>query len=259
MPISIQEALLSLNGDVLKGLAQKMDVLQKTMTRKAQFAEAVERELTTNLAGFVDKLSDVERLWLAESVHQGRCLDAPEFKAKFGQISPWVREDPFAYSHPPEIRLLEAVVHRIDYTMMELRSQLAAPLRSILPKPATIGVRTVAELPLGLHKCLGSDAKPLQVFEGDRVAPVELGRVLRLVQAGRIKVTDSTRRPTDASTRTIAEALVVPDFALEAPPGEERPWHDPEKAGAVRAHAWGVLVQQCGWTLMLTRRGKATN
>jgi hypothetical protein len=59
----------------------------------------------------------------------------------------------------------------------------------------------------------------------------------------------------------IGEALVVPDFALEPPKSEINQWT--ETGGPVRAHAWGVLVQQCGWArphggvLKLTSDGQA--
>jgi hypothetical protein len=59
----------------------------------------------------------------------------------------------------------------------------------------------------------------------------------------------------------MGEALVVPDFALEPPKEEIDQWT--ELGGPVRAHAWGVLVQQCGWArpqaggLKLTPAGQA--
>jgi len=108
-------------------------------------------------------------------------------------------------------------------------------------------LRTVERLPLEAHLGEGTDRKPLQVFESERIAPSELARVLRLVQAGKLKVTDSTQRPTDGSTRLIGEALVAPEFDLEEPPERRGQWSSEAKAGPVRAHAWGVLVQQCGW------------
>jgi hypothetical protein len=55
--------------------------------------------------------------------------------------------------------------------------------------------------------------------------------------------------------------LVAPDFALEEP-DKKREWGQAEKAGPVRSHAWGVLVQQCGWAkpkggaLVLTSDGQ---
>jgi hypothetical protein len=58
----------------------------------------------------------------------------------------------------------------------------------------------------------------------------------------------------------LAEALLVPDFALD-PPAEGRN-QSTELSGPVRAHAWGVLVQQCGWAkcrggaLTLTKEGQ---
>jgi hypothetical protein len=248
MSISIQDAMMNLNGDELTKLAQKLGVSDKTMRQKAHFAAGIERYLTGHLDDFVGKLSETERLWLAESAHAGRCIPDSEFTAKFEQTSPWVRpRETWGYSFNREALFLQAVIYRPDREGPELLPQLIEPLRKLLPKPAARPVQTVAELPLNAHECLGSDHKPLQVFESERIAPAELARVLRLVQAGKLKVTDSTRRPTEASVRAIDAALVVPDFALQPPPEMKREWSEFEKAGPVRAHAWGVLVQQCGW------------
>ncbi len=262
MTISIREHLESLNGDVLKGLLSKLRLNQKGLTRKAQIAEAIEKQLTGGLHGFLDVLTESEKLWLAEAAHQGRFISDPEFAAKFGSKSPWARSDDGSWSYRREPSALEVVVGRDVHSQESfLLPGLIAPLKAILQKPPTIGVRTVAKLPLDVHKCLGSDGKALQVFESERVAPAELSRVLRLVQAGKIKTTDSTQRPTDGSTRLIGEVLVAPDYALEDPE-KKKPWGEPEKAGPVRAHAWGVLLQQCGWAkpkggaLVLTSDGQ---
>ncbi len=253
---------MSLNGDNLKAHLQKLGLANKTMTRKAQFAEAIEESLKLRLDGFTNALSENERLWLAEAAHQGRFISDTEFEAKFGRGSPWQELAKLDFWHRP-VLLLEIVIH-YDHQDREsiLLSSLIGPLRALLPKSAPLGVRVVEELPLDSHKYLGSDGKPLQVFESERIAPAELARVLRLVQAGKIKVTDTTQRPTDSSTRLIGEALAAPDFELEEPAELRRQWASEEKAGPARAHAWGVLVQQCGWakpkggTLALTPAGQ---
>jgi hypothetical protein len=260
--ISIRQHLENLNGDLLKGLLSKLRLKQKGLTRKAQIAEAIEKQLINALPDFLSALTETEKFWLAESAHQDKFVSASEFAAKFGTNSPWVRSDSSSWSSRRERSPLEALVYCDPYTRKcFLVSEMVGPLTAALPKPATIGVRTVAKLPLDAHNCVGSDGKPLQVFESERIAPAELARVIRLVQAGKIKTTDSTQRPTDASTRVIGEALIAPDFALEEP-AKKREWGEPEKAGPVRAHAWGVLLQQCGWAkpkggaLVLTSDGQ---
>lgn len=266
MSNSLNEHLSELNGEVLKSLAQKMAALEKGMTRKDQFAAAVERQLTCNLAGFVSRLTETEKLLLAESVHQGRLLTVREFEAKHGLACPMPKGN---YSYGArDVPLLAALIHIPGYRYDEgasLISQLVEPLQQLLPKPPKTEVRTQPALPESYHfKHRYRDVEQdrlIHVFESERIAPAELTRVLRLIQAAKVKVTDASQRPTDAAARSIGEVLLAPDFALEPPKEEIGQWT--ELAGPVRAHAWGVLVQQCGWAknkggvLTLTPAGQA--
>jgi hypothetical protein len=60
--------------------------------------------------------------------------------------------------------------------------------------------------------------------------------VLRLVEAGKLTVSDKTRRPAGATVRLIAEAIEDGDFYGEAD----------ECIGPIRAFAWPMLVQASG-------------
>ena len=93
---SIQDSLVNLNGDLLKGLARKLEIADKTLTRKADIAQAIERRLIHNLADYVSKLSDAERLWLADSAHQNRYVPADEFQARFERDSPWAQKNGYS-------------------------------------------------------------------------------------------------------------------------------------------------------------------
>jgi len=127
--------------------------------------------------------------------------------------------------------------------------EVAQALRALLPEPAPLQAKAEPALPSVFHFKHRwrnwEEDRPIHVFESERIAPAELPRVLRLIQSGKIKVTDAGRRPTDASSRLLSEALLLPDFALD-PPTDRRDERT-ELAGAVRGHAWGVLAQQCGW------------
>ena len=245
--VTLRQHLESLNGDVLRGLLKKLGIEQKGLTRKEQFADAIERQLTGSLASVLLTLSEAERLWLADSVHQGRFVSQVEFEAKFGGQWPWRRSND-SWSNRREPSALEAMVHWDGQTRERfVLGALVTPLKACLEKPAGASLKTVQQLPLDTHKYLGSDGKPLQVFESERIAPAELSRVLRLIQAGKVRVTDAGRRPTDGTARLVGEVLVAPDFALEAPAEAKKAWREDETSGPVRAHAWPVLVQQCGW------------
>ena len=90
------------------------------------------------------------------------------------------------------------------------------------------------------------DAKHLR--ETARHAADDLRAVLRLCDAGRLRCSEKTRRPSAASVVAVAEALSVGDFY----PDE-----------AIAAYAWPLLVQAgglaeiAGGKLQLTARGRA--
>jgi hypothetical protein len=266
---SLKEQLAERNADTLKHWLRRVDAFDKTLTNKGHFVEAVARQLTGNLAGVLARLSEPERNLLAESAHQGRFLSAREFTAKYGGKCPLPSG---YYGYRDEVSLLEPFVQRErngNGAPDQLIASLIEPLRALLPKPRAVRVKTVDPLPAAWSSekqlARGDRARPLCVFESERVAPAELARVLRLIQSGKVKVTDANRRPTDATTRLVRETLLVPDFELEIPadkPGCGWKRGECQQAGAVRAHAWPVLVQQCGWAksragvLNLTAAGK---
>jgi hypothetical protein len=94
---------------------------------------------------------------------------------------------------------------------------------------------------------------------GESACVVELRRVLQLAQGGKLRVQPKVGRPTPATERLISASLAAPEFDLE-PPADVADDHI-ARCGPVRAHAWAVLVQQCGWckasgdALKLTRAG----
>ncbi len=269
MSVSLQQHLMSFNGDILKGWLRRVDGLEKGLTRKDQFAGAIERQLTTRLATVLARLSEAERQLLAESAHQQRLMSARQFTAKYGGTCPM----PGVYGgRRGEVSLLVPFIYLGDYRASEPPALIASfvhPLRQLLPKPEALRAETVdqppASWPADQQSEGGERLRILHRFESERLAPAELARVLRLVQGGKAKVTDSSRRPTDATTRLVGEALVTPDLDLEMPADHLRSEWDRKHytpAGPVRAHAWPVLLQQCGWarckggTLALTATGK---
>ena len=261
--------MLGLNADLLKSWLRRTDALEKGLTRKDHFAHAIEQQLTLHLPAVLARLNEAEKRLLAESAHQRRLITAREFTAKYGGDCPMPK--PY-YGWREEVSLLLPFIHRGGYRDSEppeLIASLVDPLRALLPKPTGLKVRTVDQVPKAWPSEQqyegGKLIRPIHVFEGERIAPAELGRVLRLIQGGKVKVTEATRRPTEATTRLVGEALVVPDFDLEMLAAHMRNEWDRkyyEAAGPVRAHAWPVLVQQCGWArakagaLGLTDAGK---
>jgi hypothetical protein len=210
-------------------------------------------------------LTDAERQYLAECVEQGELMFGREFEAKYSVPCP----GPTNHYHygMKDASLLTIFIHvprdRSD-PEYGIVPEFVEPLRAWLPKPPPLQAHPETDLPATFHFKhrwrKDEEDRPIQVYESERVAPFELVRVLRVIQAGRVKVTDSGRRPTEVGTRVLAEALLVPDFALDPPPEGRN--QSTELSGPVRAHAWGVLAQQCGWAkcrggaLTLTKEGQ---
>ena len=259
---------MGLNGEVLKSWLRRADAMEKGTTRKEQFVRAIENQLLHALPDVLRLLTVEERAWLGEMAHLKRFVSPREFEAKYGTAC---QMPSYQHSFREEASLLVAFVSGSSYygdSEPCLLPELEEPLRALLPKPQGVQARLVEHVPKAWpseQECLGGDRiRPIHVFESERIGPIELARVLRLVQGGKVKVTDSGLRPTGATTRLIAQTLVVPDFHLEMPEADRSEWNKQyyTEAGAVRAHAWPVLVQQCGWArskaglLTLTEEGR---
>ena len=97
------------------------------------------------------------------------------------------------------------------------------------------------------------------MHEREGAAQRELLYVLRLVDAGKMAVSDRTRRPSASTIEAITELLDGGDYYPHVPPQNE--WED-ENAGPIRAVAWPLLVQAgglaqlSGTRLQLTKIGR---
>jgi hypothetical protein len=82
------------------------------------------------------------------------------------------------------------------------------------------------------------------VRETERSAQRELLSILRLVDAGTVAVSDTTRRASSATIAAITAVLEGGDYYPFVPPTDR--WHD-ENAGPMRAFAWPLLILRGYW------------
>ena len=267
--ISLHDHLLSLNAEVLKGWVRRMGLPAKGLTRKEHFLAVIEQELKERLPSTLERLSVAERQFLAECAHQRHVVSAATFQARYGVPCP---QPSRYYSYHHEVEWLTPFIAReTAYGGGEesgLVGDLAEPLRALLPAPPGVQARVSGPIPQTWsddHPDRGGGReRTVHSFEGERIGPAELDRVLRLIQGGKVKVTEAKHRPTNATVRLVGGLLLEPDFALEEPQehlGEfQKRYYT--ASGPVRAHAWPVVVQQCGWAktrggvLTLTDQGK---
>ena len=252
------DLLSGLNADVLNALARKLGA-RCASTRKLDLIAALDRLIHSNAQQILDHLSETERQLLAEAAFGDGRVHAERFAAKYGVACPLPAAEVYPVSKASVLLLFIGG----KYGPLRLPDSVTKVLRSVLCEPAAATVKVIDSLP-ALYSPPDNwrkrASRPIHIHEGEQIVFPELRQILKLVQAGKLKVADKSRRPTEVTTRLIGEVLLVPDLLLEPP--EDQVTKYTERVGAVRAHAWGVLVQQCGWakvrggTLSLTTSGQ---
>lgn len=250
----------SLRVDTLKSIAKQAGI-SKSITRKAELVKALNSFVTSAPAEFVDRLAPVERSLLAEAVHNDNRVEPVVFSAKYKVDCPKPRP------HGGNGSLIHMVISGDRYsTEIEVPQAIADLLRPLVPRPTAAKPESVKQIPDTLDwtderwRAEPTDIRPIHVFCGERTVFLELRRMLQLVQGGKARVQPKSGRPTPATQRAMTASLAAPDFELELPAAECD--EHTLKSGQVRAYAWAMLVQQCGWckasqgVLKLTREGQ---
>ena len=253
-----------LNVEELKKLAALIG--SSGPTRKAELVQAIlERLAGDRLRAIWEGMDDLQRTAVAEVVHSELShFPADRFRAKYGQDPAWGSLDAFRREAKPTPLRLFFVAHGI------MPDDLKARLRAFVPPPAPPTVPTRDTLPpvydrpiprwnAAGTKTTDTEPVPLAVRETERAAVRELLSVLRLVDGGKVAVSDKTRRPSAAALAAITALLEGGDFYADAPSPAK--WYD-ENAGPIRAFAWPLLLQAggraqlSGTRLQLTQAGR---
>ncbi len=248
--------------NILKHLGEK-----RNPTRKGEMARRLNEIWRREPRRLIDALSDPERMLLAECAHEDTVFpDVAQLNAKHG----------FSYSIPyhsgyRDAHVVLCFLARDGRWGHELVDGIMDDLKRLLPAPPALQIASEQDLPAeGTWTFPRWDGekdvrtRALQAYESERTAPAEARRVLQLAGAGRLRVSDKTGFPTPATQKAVGAALCAPELDLVLPEGEQKPWRETDiDPGPVRAFAWPMLLQQCGWAkskagkLALTRKGKA--
>lgn len=260
------EAALSerMNADALKKLAALTH--EKLPTRKADLAAVIIRHLGgERLRTIWQGLDELQRAAVAEVVHSGSSqFVADRFRAKYGRDPFWGSLDRYRRDEHPS----PLCFFFYDGVMPD---DLMERLKAIVPPPVAATIKTLDQLPAAYDRPFerwneklrtrekGTEKVPITVRETERAAQRELLSVLRLVDAGKVTVSDKTRRASSATLDAITEILEGGDYYPHVPPKSK--WDD-ENAGPIRAFAWPLLVQAgglarpAGAKLQLTKAGR---
>lgn len=238
-PPTATEALSRLRVDDLRRLAV-LATGERAQGRKTELVALVARQLEGDgLRGIYERLGETERAAVIEAVHglEGR-FDAARFRAKYGRDPEWSHPSGESASQRPWEKRPLAALALVFCGQRVLPVDVRARLAAFVPSPSASEV--------------GACAAPAAhaVLETERAAQHDLLAVLRLVEAGKLAVSDKTRRPGAAATRLVAGVLEGGDF-----------YAGDEDVGAIKAFAWPLLVQAAGLAvasgsrLALTRAG----
>jgi len=240
---------------------------EKLPARKADLAAVVMRYLDgEQLRAVWQSLDELQRAAVAEVVHSSssRFL-ADRFRAKYARDPDWGATGSYGRFRSP------SALGFFFYGNGVMPDDLKARLKAFVPPPAEAMVKTLAEPPEFHDRPFyrwnpktrtregSTEQVPLTIHETELTAQRELVSVLRLVDAGKVAVSDKTRRPSSAAIDSITAVLEGGDYYPRLPVTDER---GDENAGPIRAFAWPLLIQAGGLAhlsgpkLALTRAGR---
>jgi hypothetical protein len=218
-------------------------IAPRAPSRKPQLVAMIAEQLEgERLRTLWERLGELGQAAISEVVHDSEHrFDAAQFRAKYGRDPDWGERDKWSSwvsASPLQLFLYQGVIP----------DDLLARLEAFVPPPSEAAIESLDELPAeiehsGEHynyttreRDHWSETVPLQMVERERAAPAELAGVLRLIDAGKVAVSDKTCRPTSAAMPAVAAVLDDGDFYAD---GEQ-------EIGPIRAFAWPLLVQAAG-------------
>ena len=239
---------------------------EKLPTRKEDLAAVVIRHLAGERLHTVWQcLDELQQAAVAEVVHSKSTeFPAERFRAKYGRDPNWGSDGQYERERRPS-----ALCFFFYRSLMP--DDLKERLRAFVPPPSEAKVKILDQLPPAYDRPFerwnpeertrdkGTEKVTLTIYETERAAQREALSVLRLVDAGKVAVSATTRRASAATVDAITAILEGGDYYPRVPPKSE--WHD-ENAGPIRAFAWPLLVQAgglaqiSGTRLQLTKAGR---
>ena len=262
---TVREALDRRTVEELKKLLALLPTSEKP-TRKDDLADLAASHLEgPDLSALWKRLDGTQKSAVAETLYaaDGQ-FDGIRFAAKYGESPNWGSSRGLGYDRTPSLLSL-FIYERI------IPEDLQARLKEFVTRPAETVLETFPEdkLPQKVTRQVewwdSATNKPVQDTEEipvvyrdmERAAAGELLAVLRLVEAGKVLVSDTTHLPTGAALKSVAAVLDGGDFY-----GPEDAGDGIEEAGPIRAFAWPLIVQASGLAelsgkkLALTRAGQ---
>jgi hypothetical protein len=271
-PVPADEAFGNLTVDRLQPLARLLTA--DVPRRKGELVGLLTRSLTdpAQLRTLYEQLDPLAQKAVQEADHDpSGLLQREKFIARYGRMPDFYERSEgenhfYGYDRHDRPNLLALFFAEHNWLPTDVRQLLLA----FVPAPAAFALTTVSEPPATVPQVRHTwDGKrsveekvdvPLRLPQTAREAEHDLRAVLRLIEAGRVRVSDKKRQPTQASRKAIAEVLEGGDFYTADEQDEYS--DDPAADLAIKAFAWPMLVQagglaeKSGEALSLTPAGR---
>ena len=264
---TIDEALQNEKVHKLKKLLPHLSS-RKNPTSKTEIIALIEEHLEGNkLRSLWKKLDSLQQAAVAEIVHSPDSeFDVFRFRAKYGQL-PDFGSGYFRRSDKGTISALGLFLYSLVIPL-----ELKKRLQCFVPRPTVKNIKLSSELPSTIEqhwKEFDEDAAkdieytktiPLEQGLRERSAFQELLVVLRLIDVGKVTVSEKTRLPSAATLKTLTSVLEGGDYYTDIHKKENPPTYD--EIGSIRAFGWAMLVQAGGLAklsgkkLQLTKAGQ---
>lgn len=283
---TVREAIDQMKVDQLKQLSYLLPTKER-LTRKEDLQGLIERHLISDerLRELWDQLDEKQKLAVAETIYSADGLfSAVRFQAKYGELPVFGKGKDGWNETPSALRLflLNPGYHGVSVIPEDLKQRL---LRFI-PKPAGSQLKPEDDLPgfiemsvkeyepfEGEEGAVVVDGKaiyrrrkynfatrqvPLTLRDTERAAQQDLQAILRLIDKGKVAISDKTSQPSSATMQEIASLLWDGDFYEPKPKMVK--WE--QEAGPIKPFAWPLLLQAAklaelsGKKLALTKAGR---
>ncbi len=297
--LNVQQALDNRTVDELKHLAALLPG-KETATRKGELLGLIDRSLTGETLQILwSKLNDIQQKAVSEAVWDGEGrFHADRFKAKYNALPTFSHKSDKQYGAyygvPTALCLFIYSLDRYNnpWRGWLVPQELQTRLRAFVPQPAAITLKTTNELPEFIQQEekeweLAEDDPGLTVMHRsgtyvmprkppkiittvrqtplvqrstERAAAQELNAMLRLIEKGKLAVSDKTNQASGATMEEIATILRDGDY-YEIKPRKAK---GETEIGYIKAFAWPLLVQAgklaelSGKKLALTKAGRAS-
>ena len=290
---TVHAALDLLTVDQLKQLIALLPTRERP-TRKGEAVALVEQHLSgERLRALWEQLDARQKLAVAETIYADESAFNPtRFRAMYGVLPVFgTKKDRGGYGeHPSLLRLFLYRPHRYSDGTSVVPEDLQQCLLRFVPQPSAPALKSTEDLPeqferteqeyewqegdAGITLIMGKRAYqmprqqakvktvthqlPLVRRDTARAAQHDLQTVLRLIDQGRIVVSEKTLQASSAAVAEIAALLRDGDF-YEPTPKKEK-WA--QEIGPLKAFAWPLLVQVAklaelhGKKLALTKAGR---